>query len=156
MQFENEHITRLIESHIAGYDGFLVDLVMAPGNKILVEIDTPQGVSIGQCADLNRYLNQELDNEANEFELTVSSPGLERPFKVRKQYHKSIGQQLKVRTAAGKDLTGILKAVSENDITIFQKLKEAPEGQKKREWVEKDTVIPFDEIKEAKIIITFK
>lgn len=154
--FEKEKIKELAESKLSSYDGFLVDVIVSSGNKIVVEIDSPVGISIGQCAELNKYLNETLDNETNEFELTVSSPGLEKPFKVFKQYQKSIDRQIKVRTVEGKEFEAQLKEVTPKGILIHQKVKEAPEGSKKREWVEKNIQLPFEQIKETKIILTFK
>jgi ribosome maturation factor RimP len=133
-----------------------VDIVVSGNNKFLVEVDSPEGISIGQCEDLNRYLNKMLDNENNEFELTVSSPGLERPFKVVEQYRKNINRELKVRTVDGKEFQALLKNVGDGGIALAQKVKEIPEGKKKKEWVEKNIELPFGDIKEAKIIITFK
>ena len=154
--FSKEKIQELAEQHISGFNGFLVDIVVSGNNKFLVEVDSPEGISIGQCEDLNRYLNKMLDNENNEFELTVSSPGLERPFKVLEQYRKNINRELKVRTIDGKEYQALLTNVSESGIALKQKVKEMPEGKKKKEWVEKTIELPFTEIKEAKIIITFK
>lgn len=154
--FSKEKIEELAVEHIKSFDGFLVDVVVSGTNKFLVEVDSPQGISIGQCEDLNRYLNKQLDNETNEFELTVSSPGLERPFKVKEQYAKNLGRDLKIRTTEGKELQALLKEVNNQGIVLMQKVKEIPEGKKKKEWVEKNIELPFENIKEAKIIITFK
>ena len=154
--FTKEKIQELVEGYIQSFDGFLVDIVVSGNNKFLVQIDTPQGVSIGQCEEVNRYLNKALDNENNEFELTVSSPGLEKPFKVLEQYRKNINRQVKVRTLDGREYEALLQKVDEGGVTLNQKVKEIPEGKKKKEWVEKIIDLPFDNIKEAKIIITFK
>lgn len=154
--FSKEKIQELVEQHIRSFNGFLVDIVVSGNNKFLVEVDSPEGISIGQCEELNRYLNKMLDNENNEFELTVSSPGLERPFKVLEQYRKNINRELRVRTIDGKEYQALLTNVSEGGIALRQKVKEMPEGKKKKEWVEKNIELPFTEIKEAKIIITFK
>ena len=154
--FEKEKIKEFIESKISSYGGFLVDVIINQGNKIVVEVDSPAGISIAQCAELNRFLNDELDNETNEFDLTVSSPGLEKPFKVFEQYQKNIDRQIKVRTIEGKEFEASLKEVTPDGILLHQKVKEAPEGQKKREWVEKNIQLPFEQIKETKIILTFK
>jgi ribosome maturation factor RimP len=153
--FEKEKIVELTQTKLSAFEAFLVDVVISPGNKIVIEIDSPQGISIGQCAELNRFLNAELDNEANEFELTVSSPGLEKPFKVYDQYKKNIDRQIKVRTVEGKEFEAKLKEVNENGILLHQRTKEKNEKNKK-EWVEKDIQLPFSQIKETRVILTFK
>ena len=154
--FEKEKIAELVESKLKSFDGFLVDVIVSPGNRIVVEVDSPKGISIGECADINRYLNEKLDNESNEFELTVSSPGLEKPFKVFQQYQKNIERQVKVKTVEGKEFEAKLTQVNPTGISIYQKVKEAKEGHKKREWVEKNIELSFEKIKETKIILTFK
>jgi len=154
--FEKEKIKELAESKLSEFDGFLVDLVVSNDSRILLEVDSTHGISIGQCAELNRFLNKELDNETNEFELTVSSPGLEKPFKVYKQYEKNLNRQVKVRTVEGKEYTAKLNAVNEQGISLFTKVKEIPEGKIRKEWVDKNIDLPFEQIKETKVIITFK
>jgi ribosome maturation factor RimP len=156
MEITKENILKLTEERIASFDGFVVDLVVANGNKFTLELDTPKGISIGELEDVNRFLNKELDNETNEFELTVSSPGMERPFKVYKQYLKNLGRQIKVKTKDGKVTEGALANVNEKGITLNYKVKEAPEGKKKKEWVEKTAELLFENIAETKKIITFK
>lgn len=153
---DKENISQLAIEKLKGFNGFLVDVIVSPGNKFVVEIDTPEGVSILQCEEVNRFLNKELDNETNEFDLTVSSPGLERPFKVHEQYLKNISREVKVRTTEGKEYSGILKTVNKNGIQLMQRVKEVPEGKKKKEWVEKTTELNFEKIKDTKIILNFK
>jgi len=156
MLFEKERIKELTEEKLKSFDGFLVDVMINAGNKILVEVDSPSGISINQCAEINRYLNTELDNETNEFDLTVSSPGLDKPFKVVSQYEKNVEREVKVKTIDGKEYQAILKGVHRDSISLSHKVKEIPEGKKKKEWVEKQIDLPFEQIKETKIIITFK
>lgn len=151
-----EKIQELTEDYIKKFDGFLVEITASANNKFLVQIDTQQGVSIGQCEEVNRYLNKALDNESNEFELTVSSPGLEKPFRVFEQYRKNVNRQVKIRTLDGKEYEALLQNVDQGGVTLSQRVKEIPEGKKKKEWVEKIINLPFENIKEAKIIITFK
>lgn len=154
--FEKSLIIELSQKRLKAFDGFIVDVIITPGNKILVEIDSPRGISINECADLNRFLNTELDNETNEFELTVSSPGMEKPFKVLEQYHKNIGREVKIKTLDKKELNAVLKEVTSKGIHIVQKVKETKEGKKKPEWVEKEIFIDFENIKETKKVVTFK
>lgn len=153
---DKENISQLTIEKLKGFNGFLVDVIVSPGNKFVVEIDTPEGVSILQCEEVNRFLNKELDNETNEFDLTVSSPGLERPFKVHEQYVKNINREIKVRTTEGKECSGVLKAVNKSGIQLMQRVKEIPQGKKKKEWIEQTIDLNFEKIKDAKIILNFK
>ncbi len=95
-------ITGLIEKKLEGTDQFLVEVKLSPG-KLSVFIDKPEGVILEDCIALNRFLFQELEstgfNESHEIE--VSSPGMDKPLKVSKQYLKRIGRNIKVITADG-------------------------------------------------------
>ena len=90
-----------------------------------------------------------------DFALQVSSPGLNEPFKVARQYAKNIGRDLDVKTGNGR-IEGKLTNVSEAGITIINRTKERIEGRKAKEWVERVHEIPFSEIVETKIVISFK
>ena len=66
-------------------------------NRISVFIDSLKGININDCAVLSRLLEDQLDREKEDFELTVSSAGLDQPFIVIEQYKKNIGKQIKVK-----------------------------------------------------------
>ena len=155
MKLNKENIIAETEKFISEFNGFVVDIIIVNSNKITIELDTPQGISIGELEKVNRHLNIIFDNENNEFELTVSSPGMERPFKVLRQYKKNIGKNIKVKLKNGLVNEGSLLAVSENGIVLNYKTKESVEGKKKKTWVEKTVDLQFENIAETKKIITF-
>ena len=131
--FTKENITQLANQRISEFNGFVVDVIIANGNKIIVELDSPTGISIGQLENVNRFLNNELDNEVNEFELTVSSPGMEKPFKVHPQYIKNIGRKVRVKFNDGKTVEGLLQQVNAEEIEIVYQTKKKNEKNKKNE-----------------------
>jgi ribosome maturation factor RimP len=86
----------------------------------------------------------------------VSSPGLDQPFKVKQQYEKNIGRSVKVVLNSHGSQEGVLKSVSEKTIVLEWEEKERIEGRKKQVLVSKTSEIEFEDIKETKVVITFK
>ncbi|MBW6484232.1 MAG: ribosome assembly cofactor RimP [Vicingaceae bacterium] len=133
---------------------FLVTLEVRPGNNILIEIDSADGVKISDCVSVSKAIENNLDRENEDFELQVSSPGLDKPFKVIQQYEKNIGKDVQIQTLENKIEKGKLLSVNNESITVEIERKEK-EGKKKKTIFEKK-VFNFNQIKETKIIISFK
>ena len=128
---------------------FLVDSAIKPGNKIVVLIDRIGGLNITDCAALSRFIEGSLDREKEDFELSVSSPGADAPFKVLKQYQKNIGRNVKITTKDDQIAIGTLIKLEGNSIEI------APEKCKKAK-VALPNIFEIKNIKEIKVIISFK
>jgi ribosome maturation factor RimP len=145
-------ITRLLETHLEGGDIFLVDVVVKPGNRISVFIDGDHRVNIDSCREINHFLNEQFDRDTEDFDLTVSSAGADRPLKLPRQYKKNIGNALDVITMTGEKISGVVLTANETgielEITPLKKLKKEQEV----------TIVPlkFSDIKSAKEVITFK
>lgn len=105
---------------------FLVEVSVDRSNKILVFIDKKDGVSIEDCVQVSRALEGRLDRDREDFELEVSSPGLDAPFKVQGQYRKNIGKMVRVQCRDGSSYEGILEGMGEGSIHL--KLKDRPAG----------------------------
>jgi ribosome maturation factor RimP len=151
-----KQIKSLIENRLDGSDAFLVDLRIDAANKIEVEVDTREGVSIQRCVELSRFLESELDNETNDFELLVSSPGLDKAYKVYEQYEKNIGREVALKLKDGGKQNGQLLKVDQGGIVLTVKEKKAIEGKKKKQWVTEELPFTFNEIEETKTVISFK
>lgn len=150
-----EQVQEIIDNHIAGTDMFLVDLHIGVGNKISVELDSDSGLTIDKCKYASRAIEQSFDREVEDFELNVSSPGLDKPFRVHRQYVKNIGRNVKVKLATEGKVEGELIDVHEENIIVKVVTKERIEGKKKKETVETLHTIPFSDIKETKVVISF-
>ncbi len=151
-----EKIRLLVEQHIGGTSSFLVDLKVGADNSIQVQIDDDEGFSISDCVKLSRYLEEKLDRDSEDFALSVSSPGLTEPLKVSRQYVKNIGREVKVKLNDDTSVEGLMDKVDEAGIEVAWRTKERIEGRKAKEWVDHRRAIPFSEIKETKIKISFK
>ena len=153
---EKKVVSQLIEEKLASSSNYLVDVVIKPGNLIVVEIDNDEAVSIDDGAELSRYLEEHLDRDVEDYELEVGSAGITSPFKVLRQYVKNIGNEVEMLLKNGSKLTGVLKSADENGVVVSVEKKVKPEGAKRKVTVVEDESYTFDEIKYTKYLIRFK
>lgn len=153
---DKKFLITLIEEFLETSDNYLVDVIINPGNAISIEIDNNNGVSIDDCAKLNRFLESKLDRDKEDFELTVGSVGLTTPFKTLRQYEKNIGNEVEVLTRKGQKLSGVLKSASDDEFTLTILKMVRPEGAKRRKEVSEDLQFRYEEIKHTKYLIRFK
>ena len=151
-----QSIKKLIEDKLSNTETYLVDCSVSATQQIKIEIDHLEGVGIDECVAMSRHIESMLDREEADFELLVSSPGLDQPFKVIQQYQKNIGREVSVVKTSGEKLKGLLSKVDEESISIEFTTKEKIEGKKKKEVVTHLQCIAMSEIKETRIIISFK
>ena len=148
-------IEKLVNEKIEGTDLFLVEVKIDTRNNIFVFVDSPIGLSIDQCVDISRHIENAFDREVDDFALEVSSPGIGQPLKVLQQYTKTIGRPVEVLFSNGKKITGILKDANTTGILVEFETKEKPEGAKRPQKVIKTQELGFDEIKSVKETIIF-
>ena len=152
-----EIIQAQVEEWLKKGDYFLVDIQMDGGDdRIVIEIDCADGVWIEDCAELSRFLQEQLGDELGDYELEVGSAGLGQPFKVEQQYINHVGDQVEVLTADGKKLTGTLKEVDGRLFTVTTQEKQVPEGKKRPVKVEVDRQFSMDEVKSTRYLLEFK
>lgn len=133
---------------------FLIDLTITDAMKIIVTLDGDDGVQLQDCIDISRAIENNLDREVNDFSLEVASAGLSSPLKLVRQYKKNIGRTLKVKT--GNDqIEALLTDANEDFITLSWSAREPKKIGKGKETVEKKMELPYSEIKEAIVTITF-
>ena len=152
-------VTELAEERIKDRDEriFIVALSISSTNVIRLEIDKTEGnVSIEDCMSVSRNIEHNLDREEVDFELHVSSAGLDKPLRVHAQYVRNIGRGLDVVLKTKEKTTGTLVEVTDKDILLEREEKQQVEGKKKKEVVVVQERIAFDQINEAKIVISFK
>ncbi len=151
-----KEVENLIAESIKDTTIFLISCEVKPGNLIQVLIDNEKDTSIEDCMLVSRGVEHNLDREKEDFELSVSSPGLSEPFKVHKQYVKNIGRRVTVKTLEGKKTEGLLEQVTETGIELSDRVKERIEGRKSKQWVDKTYSFDFENILETKVVISFK
>ena len=146
-----ENIRKLTEELLEGSDKFIVEILILPVNRVSVFIDGDKGITIDDCKYLSRSLEERLNTGNDVFELNVSSPGLDRPLKMVRQYRKNIGRGLEITTTDGQKVEGTLSVVNDENMEIITFSKE-----KKKEVVQKNITLLFSEIKSAKLKIDFR
>jgi ribosome maturation factor RimP len=148
---DKENIRKMTEGLLAGSDKFLVDILIQPANRVSVYIDGDKGITIDDCKYISRSLEEMLNQGSDVFELNVSSPGLDRPLKMLRQYMKNIGRGIEIATVDGQKVEGTLSRVDDERLEIITITKE-----KKKETEQKNISILLSEIKTAKIKIDFR
>ncbi len=147
-----DKIGALLEPILKEKDWFLVDLKVLPGT-VQVFMDSDKGITIENCAFVNRSLLTELNLMmpfSEKYTLEVSSPGMGQPLKVMRQYKKFTGRKVNVLLNDGVKKTGRMTFASEEKVVL-----EETKMEKHREIVTGQTEIPFQNIKATTVVVTF-
>lgn len=149
-----EKINKLIEAALSDKpDLFLIECTISSDNHIKILLDGDQGVNLKTCIEISRYIEHNLDREANDFSLEVASAGVGNPLQNKRQYVKNIGRKLRVERESEATLEGVLTAASELDFTLEWKQREPkPIGKGKRTVIKKE-ILSYQTIKSAKVLV---
>ena len=147
-------ITKLVNEKLSD-DQFLVEVTVSSSNVIHIMVDGDTGISINQIVEISRYVEDHLDRETEDFELSVFSAGLSEPFNLLRQYKKNVGNEIEVLFTNGQKMNGLLKNAEDHGFDLEVTTKEKAEGSKKKELVTRVHHFEYSEIKEAKQIIKF-
>ena len=126
-------------------DCFLIEILIS-GSKVEVYIDSDEGLTLSKCQRISRKLERLIEDNSwmpDKYTLEVSSPGIDRPLKLHRQYKKNIGRTVDVKLISGERLKGTLEGV--NDETILIKSED-----------NKDLEINFNTINTTKVLVSFK
>lgn len=153
-------LTKLLESKFEEpdfSDCYIYEIKSDLSKKVVVYIDSDSYLDFRKCQQLSRYLEEHIDKNGwlgEKYTLEVSSPGLEKPLKFKRQYIKNIGRTINIKTNEDQELKGILKSVRDDDVVIeyTEKIKE---GKKKR-TVTRTVPVLFENIKKTTVEISFK
>jgi ribosome maturation factor RimP len=146
---EKGNIEKIVKDFTAGTGMFLVSVKVSGDNRISVLADTMTGIRIEDCVALHRHIENSLDRDAEDFELQVSSPGLDAPFTVPEQYHKNNGKKIEVTTDEGIKTSGILKNITAGGFELDTEVKVKGKPKEIRELS-----FNFEQVKTAKLVIT--
>jgi ribosome maturation factor RimP len=148
---EKQKIQGLVEEFIKGTGLFLVAVKVSSANRITVLADKNEGITIDECAAIHKHIEKSLDRDKEDYELQVSSPGLDLPFAVIAQYSKNEGKQVEVVDNEGSKYAGKLKNVTKGGFELETEMK--AKGKTKEL---KDVSFNFDQIKSTRVILTIK
>ncbi len=149
----NELIKSLVDQSISDESQFLIDLVINSKSnpiKITVALDGDKGVSIDDCAVVSRKLSDLLDESLENYALEVTTPGVDQPLKLHRQYTKNIGREVKVQLKDKKIERGKLVGVTEESIYLEQEVREGKKKELKK--------VPFQflDIERTLVEVSFK
>jgi len=150
-----KRVKELVEEKIADKPNlFLVDVKMHSNGKLMILVDGDNGIGIDDCVAISRHVGFHLEEESvieTAYNLEVSSPGVDTPLTMIRQYVKNIGRNLAIKMADGSKREGKLSGLTEDAIIIEEKIKET--GKKA---AVQESVIPINQITETKVLISFK
>ena len=146
-----------INDEIVARGCFIVDISVSKDNDIVLTVESEEGtIELDDCVALSRYFETKFDREEEDYSLTVSSAGLDQPFKVYKQYLKAVGTKVEVSLKGGKKMVAELEAADQESITLKYVAKEPVEGKKKKELVEHLDRFTMDQVNAVRPYIEFK
>lgn len=154
MTFKDKVNGLLIEGLLEKPSIFLIDLTITDSFKIIVNLDGDNGVALQDCIDISRAIENNLDREEQDFSLEVASVGVGSPLKFIRQYKKNVGRTLIVKLAT-ETIEAELVEANDNFIILSWKAREAKKIGKGKETVQKRQEVPYSDIKEAIVTVTF-
>ena len=154
---DKELIQKAIEPVVEAMGCFIVEITVSKDKYVTLTVEKTSGeVSLDDCVAINDAFLAAFDKDAEDYSLTVSSAGLDQPFKVLAQYVKAIGSQVTALLKGGRKLTGVLTSADEDGISIRYMARELPEGKKKKITVEREERIGFEAVNSVCPLIEFK
>ncbi|GAA4464386.1 ribosome assembly cofactor RimP [Nemorincola caseinilytica] len=147
-----EKVYALLEPLLDGTDIFVVNIKVKPTNNLKVYLDADSGFSITKSSSVNRKLYAAIEAAGmfpdGDFSLEVSSPGVDEPLTQMRQYKKNIGRKVTVTDKEDKEVTGMLREVTDEHMVLEVKGKKASDPVK-------STEIAFSNIKKTVVQIIF-
>ncbi|MGB3342973.1 MAG: ribosome assembly cofactor RimP [Aequorivita sp.] len=151
-----ERVAQLLESALEKNDSlFLIDLNISNDNQIRVILDGDNGVTVEDCVAVSREIEHNLDREEFDFSLEVSSAGVSEPLVFPRQYIKNLDRNLKIKTKSDQKIEGKLIAANQESCTLTWFAREPKAVGKGKITVQKEITLPYNDIMEAKVMITF-
>jgi ribosome maturation factor RimP len=153
------NVTEIIDAignEIVARGCYLVEVTVSKENDVEVVIESEEGiVDLEDCVAISRYFETVFDREKEDYSLTVTSAGLDQPFKVLKQFEKAVGSKVEVSLKGGRKMVALLSAADKDSITLTYSVKETVEGKKKKELVEHTDRFEMDQVNAVRPYITF-
>ena len=148
---DKNRIEGIIKEHISGTDIFLVSVKVSSANRITVLADKKNGITIDECVAIHRHIENSLNRDEEDYEMQVSSPGLDLPFLVLEQYFKNEGKKVEVTDNDGTKYSGILKNITSGGFELDTEVK--VKGKQKEI---KELSFNFDQVKSTRVVLTIK
>ena len=145
-----------LQSELVARGCFLVDVSVSKDNDIVVTIESEEGkIELDDCVALSRYFETQFDREQEDYSLTVTSAGLDQPFRVYRQFEKAVGTKVEVQLKGGRKMVAFLEAADQESVTLKYSVKEAVDGKKKKELVEHVDRFTMDQVNSVRPFVEF-
>jgi ribosome maturation factor RimP len=144
-------IENLVKEFLTGTGLFLVAVKVSSAGKITILADKKGGITIEECVSISRLIEKNFNRDDEDYELQVSSPGLDMPFMVKEQYYKNEGRKVEVTDSEGNKVSGLLKNVTEGGFEIVAEIKVKGKGKEIKE-----ISFNYDQVKSTREIVAFK
>ncbi|MGM9762933.1 MAG: ribosome assembly cofactor RimP [Candidatus Cryptobacteroides sp.] len=146
-----------IGAEIVARNCFIVGVSVSADNDVEIIIESEDAeIELDDCVEISRVFESRFDRNVEDYSITVSSAGLDQPFKVFRQYEKAVGSLVEVGLKGGRKLLATLTAATEEAISLNYSVLEAVEGKKKKEKVEHNDTFPMTEVNFVKPHIEFE
>ena len=153
---QKEQIAQIVTHFLESSETFLVSVKVGPSNEIGVTVDSAKGVSLDQCVEISRAIEAALNREEEDFELTVSSAGLDQALQIFPQYLKYIGKKVEVLLCSGKKIVAELLAATPTKITLQYEEMQEVEGKKRKQKIMVTNIFDMTELRSTKPYIDFR
>ncbi len=148
-------VKELLDRALEQESAFLIDFSISSSNVINVSVDTLEGITLKGITAVSRMIEHNLDREVEDFELSVSSPGVGSPLLVKEQYIQNIGRDLKVKTTNDEEFMGELLSFEDEVLTLQWEERVPKEVGKGKVTVKNEAHIALADVKEAKVQVRF-
>jgi ribosome maturation factor RimP len=151
---DKELVKEWVNELLEGSDRFLVDVSIKNDDLILVFLDSDTSITIEHCVEVSRHIESKLNRDEEDFELRVSSSGLDHPLTLTRQFVKNIGRDIRLEMNDGASHLGKIVAADDKNLSIDLII------EKKRKKIKEQTIagsmtVAYDDIKEAWPVISF-
>lgn len=151
-----EQVQSIIAPKVEEEGLFIVEVTVSAKNQISIFIDGDKGVTIDQCITISRFVEENLNRDVEDYELDVSSAGLDLPLKVARQYVKNIGRMVDIVTKKGQKFSGKLVDANNDGFKVEVEKMVLLEGKKRKEKITEVDNINYSDIKSTKIVVSFR
>lgn len=148
---EKETIKGIVQEYLQGSEIFLVGIKVSSANRITVLADKKDGITIDECVSMHRHIESRLDRDIEDYDLEVSSPGLDTPFTVIEQYYKNEGKRVEVVDTEGSKFTGFLRNVNNGGFELETEINVRGKGRELKELS-----FNFDKVKSTRVVLIIK
>jgi ribosome maturation factor RimP len=150
-----DRILELANDYLKDGDQYVTGIRISPDNHISLFIDGDNGVTIKDCVELSRAIEERLDRNREDYALDVSSHGATTPLIMPRQYKKHIGRAFEIKLVDGSKVEGELISFSLEEIVLQYSVRENKPIGKGKITVVKQQIVKYEQIKEARIKLKY-